>query len=219
VERTAKEELTPVKRHGRHEYERDEPEEKYKAAPSKGYFIMAKVGPSAHIDFAVSSIDATVGIINGFYLNEFISLGVGAHATQYTFNSNPTASVIAYPVFVDVRFYIPKRMVSPMFSFQLGYGFTGKRMLPTEQNTYVEFIPKAGGSGAYMAFSGGARVSITKTLSIIAEGSPTFQVFEGEQMHYVVGSGEEFEPAGKKTILSFQFNVGVSLSLGKKNTK
>lgn len=219
VERTGKEEDTADFRYGRRFRHHEQSRNERPAVHNRGYFIMGRLGPILQITDIVPSnnINLSGGIINGFYITNFLSLGVGVDAKQYNFSQSQNLNVSVFPVFLDARFYIPRGMVNPMFSFQVGYAFTGP--VPSRTN-YYDFVPKDhNGGGLLLSFSAGVRVNVNKTFSIIAEGSPSFQTFDGSSTKMVYDATNyvyEIVPSGRKTFAALQLNFGVSYNLGMK---
>lgn len=69
----------------------------------------------------VNKIDPGIGaqLIGGYQINRFIGVGAGVGLDYYYLNSGETL----LPVFADVRGYLLKSNVSPMYKLQAGYGF------------------------------------------------------------------------------------------------
>jgi len=72
----------------------------------------------------INKIDPGIGaqLIGGYQVNRFIGVGAGVGLDYYYLNSGETL----LPVFLDVRGYLLKRNVSPMYKLQAGYGFAFK---------------------------------------------------------------------------------------------
>jgi len=72
----------------------------------------------------MNKIDPGIGaqLIGGYQINRFIGVGAGVGLDYYYLNSGETL----LPVFADVRGYLLKRNVSPMYKLQAGYGFAFK---------------------------------------------------------------------------------------------
>ncbi len=68
----------------------------------------------------INKIDPGIGaqLIGGYQVNRFIGVGAGIGLDYYYLNSGETLM----PVFADVRGYLLKRNVSPMYKLQAGYG-------------------------------------------------------------------------------------------------
>jgi hypothetical protein len=144
-------------------------------------------------------------MINGAQVNDFLSLGIGVEATSYVYEGDQNYRTTIYPVFLDARFYIPKKMVQPMFSFQFGYSFIGDT-----NNTYAssyssDFVPHDG--GIFMGVNAGMRIFISQRFSIVADGGISLQKLQGQSTYNYSGPYIEVVP-------SLKLNVGVCVSLG-----
>jgi hypothetical protein len=183
--------------------------EKHILAP-KGYFVLARLGPNVQL---FEGIEVSMGIINGYHVNEFFSLGVGIEATHYNFDYNNYLSAPLYPIFVDARFQIPKGIVSPMFSMQFGYAALGKI---TSTNN-VNYNTSEVGGGLYVAVGAGLKVTINKTFAFLAEGGASFQSIKGyiDNFDYYNNSGNFYSSGTEETVPSLRVNIGFAVSFGK----
>jgi len=68
----------------------------------------------------INKVDPGIGaqLIGGYQINRFIGIGAGIGLDYYYLNSGETLM----PVFADVRGYLLKSNVSPMYKLQAGYG-------------------------------------------------------------------------------------------------
>jgi hypothetical protein len=185
-----------------------------------GYFIITKFGPKLSV-LEGEAIDISVGIINGYHVNKYLSLGLGIEAAQLSFGDNQNSSIPIYPIYLDGRFNIPKERVNPVFLFQFGYAFTGDATLSKNNgySYYDDFIPSSGNGGLYMAVGAGFRVLINKTFAFVADGGFAFQSLEGNTAESIYDYNTSttttiYSPA-TETIPSLRLNVGLSISLGK----
>ena len=92
-------------------------------AQSQGYFnitqlsfLIAEENTSSPIK---SNMAPSVVNINGVYLNEYVSLGIGAGMTAMSYS--------IFPVFADLRFTFFKGNLSPMLALKGGYAFANNK--------------------------------------------------------------------------------------------
>ena len=207
VLRTEKEESSERPRRNADE-RKPEPSER---VPSEydhtGYFMIFRVGPRIN-NIINNTIDLNVGFINGIQMNEVVSLGVGIETTNYFFSSDQATSIRMTPVFVDARFYVPKKRVRPMFSFQFGYAMGGKVQPSTHQNNnWSDFYPATEKGGVFMALGAGMRIHANKTFSFLWDGGVSLQSFDGY-------SDSSMTTIRTRTVPSIRLNLGLGINIG-----
>jgi hypothetical protein len=176
-----------------------------RAPKSSGYLLMVRLGPNLHV--SNTSSDFSVGIINAIQVNQYMSFGVGAEATTYTYDKNYNSSVMIFPIYADARFYIPKKDVQPMFSMQLGYSVVGNKKNGRDiNNSYSEFEPDTGDGGFFYGVNAGMRLQATRKMAVIVDGGLSIQKLNGKRSSY---SGSALEEA-----VSLRANIGLSWNFG-----
>jgi hypothetical protein len=97
--------------------------------PRKGFFNKTKLGLAIRMNTSpsYSGIEdegngTEITTINGWHLNQHISLGLGISASTYI---NPTLS--SYPVFANAHYYFKESFKTPYTFANLGYGITSNR--------------------------------------------------------------------------------------------
>jgi hypothetical protein len=217
VEKTGKEEIKKTEVKPQTVYQEIKAKEEEQLTPS-GYFILAKFGPKLSV-LEGEVIDISVGVINGFHVNKYLSLGLGLEAAQFSFGDNQNSSIPIYPIYLDGRFNIPKERVNPVFLFQFGYSFTGTPTLSNNNSYYSDFVPSSGKGGLYMAVGAGFRVLINKTFAFVADGGFAFQSLHGSTYNsyydYNTSTNITTYVPATETIPSLRLNVGLCISMGK----
>jgi len=208
VLRTEKEESTSERYRRNADERKPEPAER---VPSEydhaGYFMILRVGPRIN-NIINNTIDINVGFINGIQMNEVVSLGVGIETTNYFFSADQATSIRMTPVFVDARFYVPKKRVRPMFSFQFGYAMGGKTQPSTHQNNnWSDFYPATEKGGVFMAIGAGMRIHANKTFSFLWDGGISLQSFDGY-------SDSSMTTIRTRTVPSIRLNLGLGINIG-----
>ncbi|HEY8938386.1 MAG TPA: hypothetical protein VIM65_24365 [Cyclobacteriaceae bacterium] len=208
VIRTENEESSERPRRRDNERRSEPPAEREPSAyDHTGYFMMFRVGPRVN-NLLYNSLDLNAGFINGIQMNEVVSLGVGIETTQYYFSSDQATSIRMTPVFLDARFYVPKRKVRPMFSFQFGYAMGGKTQLSTHQNNnWIDFYPATQKGGIFMAIGAGMRIYANKTFSFLWDGGVSLQSFDGY-------SDSSLTEVRTRTVPSLRLNLGLGINIG-----
>ena len=168
-----------------------------------GFFLFARVGPSVNEAFE-NYMNVAGGVIGGFQINKYLSLGLGAETTQYGFRQN---AIRMYPIFFDARFFVPKGMVCPMFSFQFGYALAGARSIPDNSNGSSDFIPTKGKGGVFLSLGAGVRIAVTKQFSVFGDGGLAFQSLTGY---------EYSNNPISKTVAALRLNIGFGINIGKR---
>jgi len=203
--------MEEVDRTGKEESEKNQTSGPGKDRPhpkSSGYLLMVRLGPNLETSDGKSNFSG--GIINAFQVNPYISLGIGAEATNYVYHEISNSSVMIYPVFFDARFYDARRTVQPMFSAQVGYGIVGnkKNRMDGSNGSYVDFEPSTGEGGFFFAFYGGIRMQVTKRTAIVVDGGVTRQNLKGTR---------SYSPATTvvEEITSLRGNIGVCWNFGR----
>jgi len=177
----------------------------------KGYFVLAKLGPIVR---PFEGVDFSASFINGVHLMEYISVGVGIDVANITYDDDNFSTITVMPVYLDARFYIPKRRVNPMFHFQFGYGTvidkSGGDQFP---NGSLNIIPIEGKGGLFMAVGAGMRVLINQHISIVAEGGITSHGLKG----YLPSNSSAPNSSNyrSESLESLRLNMGVCFSFGK----
>ncbi|KHJ38458.1 hypothetical protein PBAC_12480 [Pedobacter glucosidilyticus] len=96
----------------------------------KGFFNKTKLGVAIRTNttppysgvFGDEGNGTEITTINGWHLNQHVSLGLGISASTYI---NPTLS--SYPVFANAHYYFKERFKTPYTFANLGYGITSNR--------------------------------------------------------------------------------------------
>ncbi|MRX45804.1 hypothetical protein [Pedobacter puniceum] len=96
----------------------------------KGFFNKTKLGVAIRTNttppysgvFGDEGNGTEITTINGWHLNQHISLGLGISASTYI---NPTLS--SYPIFVNTHYYFKESFKTPYTFANLGYGITSNR--------------------------------------------------------------------------------------------
>lgn len=189
-----------------------EPFQQQTIVPSpKGYFMLAKVGPLVR-PLSGDGIDLSASFINGIHLMEYVSVGVGVDVASITYNDDDISTLTILPVYLDTRFYIPKKRINPMFHFQVGYGtIVDKSGVNQYSNSVLKEMPEKGTGGFYVAFGAGMRIIITQRIAILAEGGLMSQNVKG----FVMSNGNSYNQSQSLTAL--RFNMGVCFSFGKQS--
>lgn len=199
VEKTTKEEGT-IKRAAK-----DSLSTKQQFNP-RGYFIIARVGPSVRSGNS-SNPDMAIGFINGLQFNERLSLGLGIEATNYSYNNHKSSATIT-PIFFDMRVYFPVKRACPMISLQAGYSKVSDTSAQIDP-TY--FNPGFGNGGLYMAFGIGLRIFFNQRLSVMADGGISVQNLQG---YSTVNNGSTLT-FPSQSITSVRMNIGIAFSFGR----
>src|SRR5690349_11585556 len=125
----------------------------------RGYFVLAKVGPVVR---PFDGADFSASFVNGIHLIEYVSIGVGVDLTNVTYDDENISTITVMPVYLDTRFYIPRKRVNPMFHFQFGYGTVVDRNGGDQfPNGSLNIIPIKGKGGFFMALGAGMRILIS----------------------------------------------------------
>lgn len=95
----------------------------------KGFFNKTKLGVAIRMNTSPSysgigdeGNGTEITTINGWHLNQHVSLGLGISASTYI---NPTLS--SYPVFANAHYYFKESFKAPYTFANLGYGITSNR--------------------------------------------------------------------------------------------
>lgn len=177
----------------------------------RGYFVLAKFGPIVR---PFEGVDLSASFINGIHVMEYISVGVGVDVANITYDDDNISTITVMPVYLDTRFYIPKRRVNPMFHFQFGYGTvvdkSGGDQFP---NGSLNIIPIKGKGGLFMAVGAGMRIVINQQISIVAEGGIISQGLKG----YLPSNSSAPNSSNyrSESLESLRLNMGVCFSFGK----
>ncbi len=136
----------------------------YAQEPSlrQGYFNKTKIAIAIRTNTSPSNKKEGNGTeittINGFHLNNKLSLGLGISATSYI---NPTVST--YPVFANVHYYIKDTRKTPFIFGNLGYNIP-------PSNSYK--------GGVLMEVGGGYNLKLGKKIALTPELSYKYQDFK-----------------------------------------
>jgi len=204
VERTGKDES--VKNEAPVDEKKDLDKTNEKLSPkSSGYLLMVRLGPNIHL-LNTSSFDFSASIINGIQLNQYMSFGIGAEATTYVYDDY-NSSVTIFPFFVDARFYIPRRIIQPMFSLQLGYSVVGNKKSNRDYSSgyySYDFDPSNGDGGLFVGLNAGGRLQATKRMAVVVDGGLSLQKL----------NGSENGRSSSDDVPSFRGNIGVCWNFG-----
>jgi hypothetical protein len=96
----------------------------------KGFFNKTKLGVAIRTNttppysgiFGDEGNGTEITTINGWHLNQHVSLGLGISASTYI---NPTLS--SYPIFVNAHYYFKESFKTPYTFANLGYSITSNR--------------------------------------------------------------------------------------------
>lgn len=210
VEKTTKEEVALIN-DVKKEVNKEDLEDTFNP---RGYFISASIGPNLRPD--AGEIEYAFTLINGIQINEYLSFGIGIKPTTFTLEGGQSTNIL--PVFFDARFYIPKRRIHPMFTFQFGYTVIGKTNIDTPNNSYIDFVPNSNSGGIFMAVGSGMRVFINKRFSIMAEGGFNIQTLNGKtySSYYSTNTNNYYASSDtKETNIAMKLNFGIAVNLGK----
>ncbi|HEY8936281.1 MAG TPA: hypothetical protein VIM65_13705 [Cyclobacteriaceae bacterium] len=183
----------------------------------KGYFLMARVGPCINPE-SDNVFTIIPSFITGVKLNDYLSIGVGVETLKYSFTNDQVADITMYPVFLDTRFYIPRKRVQPMFSLQVGYAFGGKTHFSYYPGSYIDFAPKSHSGGVFTSLGAGMRTFLNKKLSFVFDGGVAFQSMNGYSSEYQSSSQAQLAFSETRTMASLRVNVGFAINLGNKKS-
>jgi hypothetical protein len=192
---------------------------KLNAPKPSGYFVIANFGlMESPGDSDLPNVSE--GLVSGFHVTSFMSLGLGAEISSYSLSSNSNSTVTAYPVFADIRFYIPTgTRFSPMFVFNPGYSFiNGKKFGYYGAASSQDFIPTGG--GLYVSSGTGFRFTYNKRFSILADIGVGFQKFSGHSYDVIYNSSTGIyqyrnTPQTIHTTTFLRGGIGLCISFGK----
>jgi hypothetical protein len=182
----------------------------------KGWFGIVKIGPYGNL-LTDDELDISIGGIFGYQMNEFVSVGLGIEANNWSGDEYRSTIV---PIYVDARLFIPKHRVHPMFHIQLG-AITGDRAEKDFSNSFgsYDFIPNPVKGGIFVGFGAGFKMFASKKIAFITNGGLAFHSLKGWRETNVYNPDtnsyeNEFKDA-RETLASFKMDMGVVLYFNK----
>jgi hypothetical protein len=188
-----------------------------KVAPSNGPFLIVRVGPIVNniglVDEDDENITIAGGIIGGILLNKYMSLGLGVETNSYSFSQNQYSSIRTYPIFLDARFYLAKKVAQPMFSIQFGHALAGDASIELNNSGSYDgdFVPKSGKGGTFFAAGFGVKIKATEKISLVMDGGFSLLSLKGVRSNNF--NFPAVEVPTTKTIPSLRINFGIAFNL------